>query len=57
VCDAILFEDHGGRIGARIVMPYDLDKAAIARRALIGNDHAITGLLFCAYSAESDSNH
>ena len=38
--DALLVDVHAGRLGPRIVVSENLDEAAVARRARIGDDDA-----------------
>ncbi len=45
------------RAGARVVMPYNLDKRSVSRRPLIGHHDTIVRLLTEALSSKANSQH
>src|SRR3954471_698863 len=52
---ALFVDDERGGLRLRVVVPDRLDEAAIARRALVGHDHAPDRVLLAAHSREPDS--
>src|SRR4029453_5263202 len=55
VLEALLVDHDRGGLGLRVVVPDRLDEAAIARRALVGDDHAPDRILLAPHAGEADS--
>src|SRR3954447_5740327 len=56
VAHAVLVDRDGRRVGLGVVLPQDLDVAAVARGTLIGGDDAPDRVLLRAHARQSESN-
>src|SRR5688500_18546562 len=56
VLRALLVKDDGRRLGLRVVVADRLDRAAVARRSLVGYDNAPDGVLARTHPSQSDSD-
>src|SRR5579883_705712 len=50
-------DHYGRRLGARVVVPQDVQKRAVAGGAGVGHDHPIGRLLLSARAAQANSQH